>query len=493
MSRRLFRDITKYAPGLVLSIVLGAGSTAIFARLASPEDLGTYLLLFALATSVSAPLGLWLAQAALRLLPAYVRDGRPGKFLHALFLLELALGGLATLLVGGVLWLGFGGRYFQGAYLLPAAVTTFFSVIVAVQGAILQATFASGRWSIYATLGSLAKLLLSVALFPILGAVSALLWGAAIATVGVWLVREVQQRRELPMDSSVGMLELRQMWTEMTSFGTPFALAGIGEQVLTFSDRYIIGALLGPAAVALYSTNYSIAEKLFALIQAPLIYASGPHLNTHWEHGAAAEAERLIRTAMRWLFMIGVAILAFTIVRSRLLSALVLGDSLAEGHLVIPIVTASILVWAASQYGHASFQLGKISWIIAATLLIAAVANTLAVLWLTATIGYLGGALGTGAGYLVYAILVFVVSRLRGPLPWRIPWLTLAHVVCGAAAAVVFWATIVPERLTSFGDLAAALLGGGLGLLAYVLLLVAFGELPSNLRMADLKFGRGRA
>jgi hypothetical protein len=107
--------------------------------------------------------------------------------------------------------------------------------------------------------------------------------------------------------------------------------------------------------------------------------------------------------------------------------------------------------------------------------------------------GYIGGAIGTGAGYLVYAILVFVVSRLRGPLPWRIPWLTLAHVICGAAVAVVFWATIVPERLTSFADLAATLFGGGLGLLAYVLVLIAFGELPWSFSMVDLRFGRGRA
>jgi O-antigen/teichoic acid export membrane protein len=372
-------------------------------------------------------------------------------------------------------------------------VTTFFSVVAAGQGAILQATFSSGRWSIYAMLAALARLVLSLALFPILGAISALLWGAAVATAGMWLVREVQQRRELPMGSSLDVLELRRMWTELSSFGMPFALAGVGEQVLTFSDRYIIGALLGPAAVALYSTNYSIAEKVFTLVQAPLIYASWPQLNAHWEAGERVETERLIRTAMRWLLMIGVAILAFTVVRSHLISALMLGDTLGEGHLVIPIVTASILVWAASQYGHASFQLGKISWIITVTLLAAAVVNTLAVLWLTSMFGYLGGALGTGAGYLVYAVLVYVVSRLRGPLPWRIPWLTLAHVICGAAVAVIFWATIVPERLGNLVDVAAAAGGGILGLLAYLTVLVAFGELPASFRLPALMFGRGRA
>jgi O-antigen/teichoic acid export membrane protein len=113
MNLRLLRDLSKYAPGLLGSVVLGTASTAIFARLASAEDLGAYLLLFALATSVSAPLGLWLAQAALRLLPSYEREARLGEFLYALFVLELALAGLATVVVGGGLWLGCGGRCFD--------------------------------------------------------------------------------------------------------------------------------------------------------------------------------------------------------------------------------------------------------------------------------------------------------------------------------------------------------------------------------------------
>jgi O-antigen/teichoic acid export membrane protein len=499
MNLRLLRDLLKYAPGLGLSIVFGAATTAIFARLAAPAELGTYLLIYALISGVCTPLSMALTQPILRLLPAYKSEGREGELLHAFFWLGLLAGGLGAAIVCALLWLGFGGTYFQIAYFLPAAITSFFSISGAGQVSVLEATFASGRWSLFATATAFLRLLLPLILFPFLGPAPALLWGGAIALALVWAVRDHQQRREIPM-RPVGMRALRGIWSEATSFGIPFALTGIGDQTLAFSDRFIIGALLGPAAVGLYSTNYSIAEKLLILVQAPLIYAAQPRIISLWESGARADAERLVRTATRWLIMLGAPVLTFTIVRGDLLSDVVLGDKYVEAHIVIPLVTASILLWAASQYGHVSFQLSRTTWIISGALLCAAVANVLSVFVLTNTIGYLGGAFGTGIGYIVYAVIIFVMARRSGPLPWRIPWRTLARVICSAAVAAALWRLIVPARLTSPGDLALAAVGGMIGLAAYLLILVAFSELPwtgSNIgslaSLVSLRTGRNGA
>jgi O-antigen/teichoic acid export membrane protein len=478
MGRRLFSDVARYAPGLGMSIVLGTASTVIFTRLASPEEMGSYLLTSALATSASTPLGFGVSQAVLRLLPAYVNKGQQGKLLHALFWLGLLLGATATLIVCALLWLGFGGRYFQLGYILPASALTFFGVTSAAQIAVLQATFASGHWSAYTALSAAIRLLLSLALFPLVGAVPALLWGSASTTLGLWLGREWQQRRELPFDSLAGMPETIRIWSEASGFGMPLAISSVGDQILTYSDRYLIGAVLGPAAVGLYSTNYSIAEKLLVLVQAPLIYAASPQLFSHWEGGSPLEAERLIRTATRWLLMLGIPILVFTAVASRLLSSILLGDTFAEGHFVIPIVTGSILLWAASQYGHASFQLAKTSWILAIALLCAAAANVLSVFALTQVIGYLGGAVGTGIGYLVYACFIWIVTRMRGPLPWRIPWATAARVTAAAAAGGAVWRLVLPEHVTNVVDVAMLAVGGSLGLLLYAGILALVGELP---------------
>ncbi|MBV9173876.1 MAG: lipopolysaccharide biosynthesis protein, partial [Chloroflexi bacterium] len=350
------------------------------------------------------------------------------------------------------------------------------NVSAAGQVAVLEATFASGRWSMFAMAGAALRFVLPLALFGLLGPASALLWGAAIEIVATWIVRDWLQRRHIPM-VRVGWREMWRIWTETARYGAAFALTGIGDQTLAFSDRFIIGALIGPAAVGLYSTNYSIAEKLLILVQAPLIYAATPRVTSLWENNARQEAVDLIRTALRWLTMMGAPVVAFALVRGDFLSGLLLGQKYVEAHAVIPIVTASILLWAASQYGHVSFQLGKITWIISLALLCAAAANAVAVFALTSTIGYIGGALGTGIGYLTYAVIIFIASRRRGPLPWNVPWSTVAHAACSAAVAAIVWRFVVPDRLGNVMDFCLAAVGGMIGLGVYLLLLVVFAEL----------------
>ncbi len=480
MTLRLLADLLKYSSGIGLSILFGAATTAIFARLASPAELGSYLLIFALISGLCTPLSMGLSQPVLRLLPAFQREGREGEVLQAFFWLGLLVAAVGAAIVALVMVFAFGGAYFEFEYVVPAMVMAFFSINSAGQAAVLEATLASTRWSLFATLTAFLRLSLPLLLFPFLGAARSLLWGTTAAVVVMWLLRNHQQRREIPM-SPVGWRRMGGLWREAASFGAPFALTGVGDQTLAFSDRFIIGALLGTAAVGLYSTNYSIAEKLFIMVQAPLIYAAQPRVISLWEHGSHQEAEHMIRTATRWLIMLGIPVLTFATVRSELLSDIVLGDAFTEAHAVIPIVTAAILIWAASQYGHVSFQLAKTTWIISVALLSAAAANVASVLLLTNAIGYLGGAIGTAMGYSVYALIVYGMSRIRGPIVWRLPWWTLAHAGCAAAAAAAVWVLIIPQRLTNVVDIVLIAVGGVAGAATYALLLLVFREVSVTL------------
>src|SRR5947209_10118245 len=85
--RTLFGDVARYAPGLAVPIIAGTLSTIIFARLATPEELGTFLLILASATTLGVPFGYWLQQAVLRLYPAYAETGRTRSFEQAVSVL----------------------------------------------------------------------------------------------------------------------------------------------------------------------------------------------------------------------------------------------------------------------------------------------------------------------------------------------------------------------------------------------------------------------
>ncbi|HEY2593800.1 MAG TPA: lipopolysaccharide biosynthesis protein [Chloroflexota bacterium] len=477
MSLRLWRDLVRYAPGQFVPIVVATLSMAIFTRLATPEAFGTFVLVSALATTVSAPFGQWLMQGVLRFYPGAARDGREAELVQSVSILSLAFAAVVALLVLVLLLVGFGGQDLQLGDLLPAGLLTFFSVAATAPQAAMVAQFASARYSAMNVLSALLKLALPMVLFGVLGPVAALLWGSAAAAILVWAVLTFAQlRRSWRVRVRLG--EVYRISRDALGFGMPLAVSEIGVQTLAYSDRYVISLLLGAAAVGLYSSNYSIAEKLLILVQAPLIFAAHPQIVSNWEHGDHADTQRMIRNATRWLLVLGIPLVAFTVVRGEMVSALLLGEAFLPGHVVIPIVATSILIYAASQYGHKSFELSKDTWVITVSLISAAVANIVAVVVLTLRFGYIGGAYATVFGYAAYAGVTYVISRRRGPFRWDIPWRSGLNAAVAALAAAVVWWLVMPERLSSVTSAVGIGLSGLLGLGLYAALLVVLGELP---------------
>ncbi|TME35130.1 MAG: lipopolysaccharide biosynthesis protein [Chloroflexi bacterium] len=475
--RTLVGDVARYAPGLAVPIIAGTLSTIIFARLATPEELGTFLLILASATTLGVPFGYWLQQAVLRLYPAYAETGRTRSFEQAVSVLGLLAALACSAVFAVLLGLGLGGVRSVPGLFAPALALAFFPVASSGRSAMLQARYALGRYATLNVLAALGKLGLPLVLLLWLPPVAALLWGTAVALGAVWLVL-VLQRADGSTEQGLSSLELRHIARESLTYGAPLTLSEVGAQILSYSDRWTIGLLLGPAAVGLYSTNYSIAEKLVILVQAPLIYAAHSQIVTAWESKAPDRTRHLIAVATRWLALVGVPLVAFTAVRGEMLSALLLGETFASGHVIIPIAAGSILLYAASQYGHKSFELSRSTWVITMTLSGAALVNLVAVVALTLAFGYVGGAWATALGYAVYGAATFIVTRHRGPFAWRVPWMTVCRAVVGAGVASTVWIALVPPRVFDVRALLAMFGGGVAGLVVYAVVLLALGELP---------------
>jgi O-antigen/teichoic acid export membrane protein len=378
-----------------------------------------------------------------------------------------------------LLALGLSVEPLSPAEALAACTITFFSVANAGQQSALVARFESWRYSVLNMLTAVSKLVLPLLLLPLIGPVGGLLWGWAISALLAWSWLAIEQRRQSSR-ARVRLVEIVGISREAVSFGLPLAVSEIGVQVLAYSDRYAIAFFLGAQAVGLYSTNYSISEKLLILVQAPLIYAAHSRIVSRWELGDHVETEAMVRNATRWLLILGAPLVALTFVRGEMISAFLLGEVFVAGHAILPIVALSILVYAASQYGHKSFELGRQTWIIAASLLAAAAANVIAAVVLITHVGYLGGALATLFGYTAYAVFTYVISRRRGPFRWRIPWSSLLRVTVGGCAAAAVWALLMPDRLSSLSA-ALAIVGSGLaGVIVYAAVLLLTGELPRD-------------
>ncbi|MBV9325368.1 MAG: polysaccharide biosynthesis C-terminal domain-containing protein [Chloroflexi bacterium] len=474
--RRLSHDVARYVPGLVVPIAFGTLSTIVFARVTSPEVLGAFLLATALATSIGTPCSQWLQQAVLRFYPQRMRDHRTQVFLLTTFGLAVVSGLVAATCIGVLLWCGFGGEEFRSWLIVPAAAITLFTVAGGAPEAALLATFQPARYSTFHSLTAVARFAFPLALMLVLEPLPALLWGTAAAIFLRWVLFAQGRPRATTNEAPPNRAEVIGIGRDAATFGLPLSASEVGSQVLQYSDRYAIAGFLGAAPLALYSTNYSIAEKLLILVQAPLIYAAHPPIMAAWERGDRSETLSLIGSALRWLVLLGMPLTAFTLVRGELVSGLLLGDTYAAGHVVLPLTAVSILVYAASQYGHKCFELARNTWVITFALAIAGVANVLAAIGLTLTVGYIGGALATVVGYTSYAALIYYLSRRSGIFAWRIPWRTLGWAVVGSAAASLAWLAIVPTRLQRLSDVPGLLVGGLLGLVVYVAIILWAGE-----------------
>lgn len=476
MSRQLSGDFLRYLPSLVIPIGAGTAVMVIFSRLASPDELGTFLLVQALVNSVGYVGGYWLYQAVWRLYASYGLRGEQARFMRVVSILAMASGGTATLITTGLLWVGWLGVELRDLLLTPAALMTCLSVAVGCRMHALQARFEVRRYGVFNAAFAAGRLVFPVLLLAVTGPLPALLWGnALVATVG-WMAlsRQPGGTQSAPLNGR----HFRRIAGEIARFGLPLSASELGVQVLLFSDRYVIGALVGAAAVGIYSTNYSIADKLLIVLRTPLVYATHPQIMYLWAQGDRGAAGRLIQTGSRWLILLGAPLVAFTVVRSQMISGLLLGEAFAGGHAVVPIIVASNLIWALSQYGHVSFELGKQTWIIAASLLGAALLSIVAAVVLTISIGYLGAAAATGIGFGIYAATVFVVSRHCGLFPWRLPVRTLIGALLAAGLAGIVWELVVPRALTRADELLPLLGGGLLGLIVYGLVIARFGEPP---------------
>src|SRR5262249_45704348 len=126
------------------------------------------------------------------------------------------------------------------------------------------------------------------------------------------------------------------------------------------------------------------------------------------------------------------------------------------------------------------------TWVIAGTLISAAVANIFAVFVLTLRFGYIGGAYATVFGYAAYAGVTYLVSRWRGPFRWGVPWRSGLDAGPAAAAAALVWGLLMPERFSSVSAAVAICTSGIVGLVAYAGVLMLLGELPRDLRPGSL-------
>lgn len=293
---------------------------------------------------------------------------------------------------------------------------------------------------------------ITMALFPLLSAIgwgpnlSHLLAAALAARLLTTMLLALACRRAVPLRRPVRALpgEVRQL----VSFGGWVTVSNVIGPILTIWDRFLIGTLLGAAAVALYVVPYNLVWQVVILPNAltaalyPLLAASG-----------AAERERLTRGALNTLSIVMTPAVLFGLLAAGPFLHLWLGAakgsaSAPVAYLLLPGLWVNSFALIPASHLEAQAQPGRLARLHLAE----AVPYVVILYWAVRLYGIEGAAFTWSLRCTVDALILFRIAKDKMPATAAIEALFVAAAVAVALATPLFspvrW-TLLPLLLVA--------------------------------------------
>lgn len=418
MLRRLLGESAVYGLGGVANQSLAIILVPIYARQLGLENYGIVAILtttLSLATLVAT---VALPQAFFR---SYLKetddDRRRSEVLRTTLGLRLVLSLLALAVILGLTVplasLLLGG---PDAWLLMALIgpIVFFDTLSLVPLSFLRAErrprpYAAISFS-RAVLGSLLIILLVVVLD--LGVI-----GVVLGSAGSALVTATAGMVVLAREGRIGIGLDRGLARHMLAFSLPLVPAAVASWTLNLSDRYLIAAFDGAAAVGTYSAGYTVGLAINALAISPFTLAWGA---AYWELSKEPDARASIArvltgfTALASFAALGLAALATDVFR------LLLTPEFEPGRFITPFSAFAYVLYGIFTIVTTGLNLESQTRRIPLVMGVTAVTSVILNLALIPILGYLGAAVATIISYGLLALLAGRVSQRFYAVPWEI-------------------------------------------------------------------------
>lgn len=450
-----WRGVWGYLPANIVQGVTGFLAIVLFTRLLSPDEFGRYALAFSVMTLAHVAVFSWLEAAMARFWAAQTPGAAQGHF-ASLYRTAFALSVGFILVAGLAVWLWPADALFKLAVAAGLAGAPARSLVKLAQerfraeGEVAR----SARLDMAVTIGGLV-LGIGFALAG-LGAAGPLLGLglAPLAALPFVLPAELRQARG-------GAFEAARV-REYALYGYPIAASLALTVVLSSTDRFVLDAYLGEAAVGAYHASYSIANRTLDVLFLWLGTAGQPALVMALERGGAERLKAAAREQLSTFLLVGLPAAAGVALVARPLAEVLIGEELrAAAASVTPWIALSALLFGLTAYyfGQA-FTLGKKTRLLLIAMAVPAGLNVILNLVLVPRFGLMGAAWATAASFGLGMIATLLMGRRVMPLP--IPWESLAR--CGVATGFM---ALAVSRLPAIGGFGELILDAGVGVLVY--------------------------
>jgi len=404
--------VARYALARGLPGLVNFAALALFTRLLDEREYGQYALVFAGVALGYALLLQWLSHGVLRLAAPYA--GRRGTFLLTVIQLFVPLGLLTAMVL--VVGIGITSRWHDGP-LMVAGV----GLLLAQSWHDLNLNLATadqlplryGWLSVVRSVGSL-----------VLGCAAAWAgWGATGVVAGVALGGLVSGLWSygVAWSPARGATPDRELRSELFRYGIPLAGAFLLAYVIRAADRFLLAGMISPAAAGMYAPAYDLVLQAMGVLLLVVNLGAYPMAVQAVESGDAETRDRQFRHHATLLLAVAIPAAAGIAVLAPSVSH-ILGPRFAPAarELLPLLALAQLLAGFKAFYFDLSFQLGRSTRLLLATVAAGAFVNIALNLWLIPRHGILGAAYATVAAYLVALILSWGLGRkvLALPMPY---------------------------------------------------------------------------
>ena len=184
------------------------------------------------------------------------------------------------------------------------------------------------------------------------------------------------------------------------AFGLPTVPGNLSSWVVTSSDRYVIGILLGTAFVGYYSPGYTLGN-IIQMFVAPLGLILPAILSKYYDENKMDEAKMVLKYSLKYFLLLAIpSSFGLSLLSKQMLIILSTSEIASEGYLITPFVAISAVFFGASVVVIHIIVLEKKTTITGSIYTLAAVLNFGLNLVFIPYMGIIGAAVTTLVAYL---------------------------------------------------------------------------------------------
>jgi O-antigen/teichoic acid export membrane protein len=483
MIKEFVKDMARYIPSYIVPAVVGIIAIPILTNLFQPADYGNFVLVMTTCSILAMFSTDWLSIAVIRFFSRYQLDNRLGEFYGAIIKLVVISIVVVSLLFAAFLF--FGREYISADLYSVMRIGVLVSITISCWGtfiSLLRANRLATWYSFFSIWKSVASLGLGIMMVVVFHyGVDGLLWGYFLsAAIALPLLYKLAIQKPL---YKTAVIRSSLTW-EMAKYSIPLVAVSLSCLIMASSANYILQLFRGSEEVGIFSASNNISSQGVGIIMAVFFLVEGPLIFKLWEKQGAAATGQFVSKLTRYYLMLALPAAVGLGVLAKPIVSVFTAPAYQPGYVIIPLIAFGLVLFGLSGRFSVVFTCSKRTDVLLYCLIGTALLNIILNFVFIPQCGYVAAAFVSTATYAVNLIAIVISSRhfLSWPFPFKsLVKISLASAVMGAA---VYFITYILD-LTA---LATLILGIGIGLIVYALMLIMLRE-PESEEFHQLRSG----